>query len=217
MTLEDQPLNPEPSSVPGPDQPLQAPTMGGGQMRPGDSQLPYQPPPHVPPPAAPQGPSYNISDVQGFLDLDDAAEGIKSALVVYDNEEIQNLLEEKLMNMGYRVYLAINVRDAVKQLKFGTFQVVLLQEDYYGANIKSNQLLKAINNLEVRTRHKMFIGLIGPSFTSLDDLLAFSLSLDTVINTKDLDDIERLLISATGHVSKFFATYNEMRAQRGVD
>jgi CheY-like chemotaxis protein len=162
-------------------------------------------------------PGYNVNEVNSLLDLDDAMEGLKTALVIYDNEEIQNMLEDKLTNMGYKVSVALNVRDAAKQLKFGTFQVVLLQENYYGANIRSNQLLKAINTLEVRTRHKMFIGVIGPNFTSLDDLMAFSLSLDTVINTNDLDDIERLLISATGHVAKFFATYNELRAQRGVE
>ncbi|MDR2349322.1 MAG: hypothetical protein LBF41_01685 [Deltaproteobacteria bacterium] len=142
---------------------------------------------------------------------------MKTALVIYDNEEVQETLREKLTNMGYKVSLALNVRDAAKQLKFGTFQVVLLQEDYYGANIRSNQLLKAITNLEVRVRHRMFIALIGPEFTSLDDLVAFSLSLDTVINTKDLDDIERILISATEHVAKFFSTYNELRAQRGIE
>jgi hypothetical protein len=162
-------------------------------------------------------PGYNVSEAQSLMALSDAPEGLKTALVIYDNEETQALLEEKLTSMGYRVSLALNVRDAAKQLKFGAFQVVLLQEDYYGATIRNNQLLKAINNLEVRIRHKMFIGLIGPSFTSLDDLMAFSLSLDTVINTRDLEDIEKLLISALGHVSKFFATYNELRAQRGVE
>jgi hypothetical protein len=158
-----------------------------------------------------------VLEAQSLMALDEMPEGMKSALVVYDKEDIQNFLEEKLTAMGYRVSLALNIRDAVKQLKFGTFQVVLLQEDYYGANLKSNQLLKAVNNLEVRIRHKMYVGLIGPNFTSLDDLKAFSLSLDTVINSQDLDDIERLLISGLGHVSKFFATYNELRAARGIE
>jgi hypothetical protein len=95
--------------------------------------------------------------------------------------------------------------------------VVLIQENYYGATIRNNQLLKAIQNLEVRLRHKMFIGMIGPSFTSLDDLTAFGLSLDTVINVNDIEDIERLLFSAISHVNKFFAAYNELRAERGAD
>jgi hypothetical protein len=181
------------------------------------SPLPSSGPPEHGPGHARSAGGFNISEAQSLLELADSHEGFKSALVAYDDEEIQNLLKDRLETMGYKVSVALNLRDAAKQLKFATFQVVLIQENYYGANIKNNQLLKAIQGLEVRTRHKMFIGMIGPSFTSLDDLTAFSLSLDTVINTRDIEDCERLLISAIGHVNKFFAAYNELRAQRGVD
>jgi CheY-like chemotaxis protein len=161
------------------------------------------------------GPGYNVSEIQSLMNLDSSEGGLKNALIVYDNEEVQAFLEEKIANMGYKVSLALNIRDAAKQLKFGRFQIVLLQEDYFGANVKNNQLLKAINTLELSIRRKMFIGLIGPNFTSLDDLMAFTLSLDTVINIKDIEDIEKLLISGMGHVTKFFSTYNELKAQRG--
>jgi hypothetical protein len=160
---------------------------------------------------------FSVSEAQSIMELSDSHEGLKSALVVYDEEQVQNHLQEKLTNMGFKVSVALNIRDAAKQLKFASFQVVLIQENYYGATLKNNQLLKAIQGMEVHTRHKMFVGMIGPSFTSLDDLLAFSLSLDTVINTRDMDDVERLLISAIEHVNKFFSAYNELRASRGVD
>ncbi|MDR1041607.1 MAG: hypothetical protein LBR80_15890 [Deltaproteobacteria bacterium] len=177
-----------------------------------------QPPAPSPGPGASHGTGgFNLSEAQSIMELADSHEGLKSALVAYDDEGIQNLLQEKLTNMGYKVSVALNLRDAAKQLKFASFQVVLIQENYYGANLKNNQLLKAIQGMEVRTRHKMFIGMIGPSFTSLDDLLAFSLSLDTVINVRDIEDVERLLISAIEHVNKFFAAYNELRAARGVE
>ncbi|MDR1395082.1 MAG: zinc-ribbon domain-containing protein [Deltaproteobacteria bacterium] len=149
--------------------------------------------------------------------FDEMSEGLKAALVAYDSEEIQDMLYQKLSSMGFKPFLALNVRDAVKQLKFGRFQLMLIQEDYYGATLTSNQLLRAVNGLELSIRHEMFIAVIGPSFTSLDDLTAFGLSLDTVINTSDLDDLERILISAMGHVQKFYSTYNEMRLARGLE
>jgi hypothetical protein len=151
------------------------------------------------------------------IELDDISEGLKMALVAYDSEEIQELLYNKLTGMGFKSVMAINVRDAVKQLKFGRFQLMLIQEDYYGATLSSNQLLRAVNGLELSIRHEMFIALIGPSFTSLDDLTAFSLSLDTVINTADLEEVEKILISGMGHVQKFYSVYNEMLIQRGLD
>jgi hypothetical protein len=144
-------------------------------------------------------------------------EGLKSALVAFDSEETQDKLQEKLSAMGFRPTIAVNVRDAVKQLKFGRFQLMIIQEDYYGATLSSNQLLRAVNSLELNVRRDMFIVVIGPSFTTLDDLTAFSLSLDTVINVNDLDDIDRILISAMGHATKFIAAFKEMRHQRGLE
>ncbi|MDR1486534.1 MAG: zinc-ribbon domain-containing protein [Deltaproteobacteria bacterium] len=150
-------------------------------------------------------------------DLDDVPEGMKLALVAFDNEEIADKVTETLTNMGFRVSVAINVRDAVKQLKFGRFQLLVIQEDYYGATLGTNQIIRAVNSMELSIRHNMFVAVVGPSFTSLDDLTSFSLSLDSVINSNDLDDIERILISAMGHVKKFFSAYKELRQARGFE
>ncbi|MDR1607698.1 MAG: hypothetical protein LBT38_04730 [Deltaproteobacteria bacterium] len=204
LTLESPPAVPAPPPPPRPE-PMASQT------------LPPTPAP-TPPPAPPKeafvgGPAPEMAPIQ----LEDIGEGMKMALVAYDSEEIQDLLYTKLSNMGYKPVMAINVRDAVKQLKFGRFRLMLIQEDYYGATLSSNQLIRAVNSLELSIRHEMFIAVIGPSFTSLDDLTAFSLSLDTVISTADIEDIERILISGMGHVQKFYATYNEMLLQRGLD
>ncbi|MDR2339142.1 MAG: hypothetical protein LBF40_03265 [Deltaproteobacteria bacterium] len=202
------PMGEQPFGGPAPQGPPMGPG-GGGHRPPGDTSFRE---------AGPPTPGYSVAEAQRLLELNDlTAEAEKPALIIFDKEEVQDFLNEKLTSMGYRVILALNVRDAAKQLKFGRFKVVLLQEDYYGATLRSNQLLKALTTLELSVRRKMFIGLVGPNFTSLDDLMAFSLSMDTVINSNDLDDIERILISATGHVSKFFATYDELRLARGVD
>ncbi|MDR1658463.1 MAG: hypothetical protein LBT47_13120 [Deltaproteobacteria bacterium] len=148
---------------------------------------------------------------------DELPEGMKAAMIAFDSEETQEMLTEKLTTMGYRVTAALNIRDAVKQLKFGRFQLIVIQENYYGASLNTNQIIRAVNSLELSTRHDMFVVVVGSGFTSLDDLTAFSLSLDTVINNSDLEDIERILISAVGHSKKFFSIYREMMAQRGLN
>ncbi|MDR1111788.1 MAG: zinc-ribbon domain-containing protein [Deltaproteobacteria bacterium] len=155
----------------------------------------------------------------GMQDLappdDELPDGMKSAMIAFDSEEIQEKMIEKLSGLGFRTTTAVNVRDAVKQLKFGRFQLLLIQEDYYGATLSTNQIVRAVNAIELGIRHDMFVAVVGGSFTSLDDLTAFSLSLDTVVNTADLDDIDRILISAMGHVKKFMATYTEILHKKG--
>jgi hypothetical protein len=166
------------------------------------------------PPASPPPPP----EVVNFpTDLDELPDGIKAAMVAFDNEQIVESITEKLGNIGFRVIAAINVRDAVKQLKFGRFQLLVIQEDYYGATLATNQIIRAVNSMELSIRHDMFVAVVGSSFTSLDDLTAFSLSLDTVINNNDIDDIERILISAMEHVKKFFSSYKELRSQKGFE
>ncbi|MDR2368967.1 MAG: zinc-ribbon domain-containing protein [Deltaproteobacteria bacterium] len=195
---------------------------------PADSPFPAPAPPRAaapatPPPAAtqtgqiPLPPPGLPPDLPGTIDEEELPEGMKSAMIAFDSEENQEKLIEKLSVLGYRTTTAINVRDAVKQLKFGRFQLLVIQEDYYGATLSTNQIVRAVNLIEMGIRHDMFVAVVGPSFTSLDDLTAFSLSLDAVINTSDLDDIDRILISAMSHVKKFMATYRELIHQRGLD
>jgi hypothetical protein len=186
---------------PEPRQPASPPPASSTQM----GQVPMPPPGSL------------LQEFGSSMDMEDLPEGLKSAMIAFDTEEIQEKLIEKLATLGYRITTAINVRDAVKQLKFGRFQLLLIQEDYYGATLSTNQIIRAVNSIELGVRHDMFVAVVGPSFTSLDDLTAFSLSLDTVINANDIEDIDRILISAMTHVKKFMSTYRELIHQRGLD
>jgi CheY-like chemotaxis protein len=139
------------------------------------------------------------------------------ALVVYDDENIADMLADKLESIGYSPSVAVNLRDAAKQLKFANFTILLVQEDYYGANLHSNHLLKTVQNIDAHNRRNMLVVLISPNMTTLDDLLAFSLSFDAVINTSELGGVDRLLMSIIARANKFYAIYREILAEHGLD
>ncbi|MDR1921350.1 MAG: hypothetical protein LBS31_06350, partial [Candidatus Adiutrix sp.] len=139
------------------------------------------------------------------------------ALIVYDDEETTNTLIEKLETIGYQSTVAINVRDAAKQIKFTKFEVLLLQEDYYGSNLAGNQLLRAVQALDTHRRRGMLVVLISPTMVTLDDLLAFCLSIDAVVNIEDLHTIDRILLSTVGRAKKFYDAYQEMLASCGLE
>lgn len=186
-----------PPSAPGPDMsaPTPAPTDGGGG---GSNQFNYDDP-----------------SLQSLLmgGIDDRPK----ALVVYDDESIADMLAEKLESIGYSPSVAVNLRDAAKQLKFANFTILLVQEDYYGANLHSNHLLKTVQNIDAHNRRNMLVVLISPTMTTLDDLLAFSLSFDAVINTAELGGIDRLLMSIIARAKKFYSIYREILAEHGLD
>lgn len=139
------------------------------------------------------------------------------ALVVYDNPDIAEKIGQKLEGMGFQVSVPINQRDAVKQLKFSNFNLVLIQEDYFGTSLSGNYLLKSIQNLDGHSRRGMLVVLISPTMTTSDDLLAFSRSVDAVVNSAELGNIERILISTIGRARKFYSIFREVLAAEGLD
>ncbi|MDR2946551.1 MAG: hypothetical protein LBV79_07400 [Candidatus Adiutrix sp.] len=160
------------------------------------------------------GPSYLGAD-ENFSGS--AADGHSKALVVYDDEQIGEALAAKLEALGFEATVAVNLRDAAKHLKFASFDIALVQEDYYGASLVSNHLLKSIQNLDSQTRRAMRVVLISPTMTTLDDLLAFSLSFDAVVNKADLETIDRILMSVMARAKKFYAVYREILTEHGFD
>lgn len=216
------PPEPEPSGSPLPEgyQALGTPPEMGihaplpvGQKPPPPGVGISAPPAHRPPDGT--GFSLDEANIQSLL-LGGIDERPK-ALVVYDDDSISAMLAEKLEDIGYSAAVAVNLRDAAKQLKFANFVILLVQEDYYGANLHSNHLLKTVQSIDAHTRRNMLVVLISPTMTTLDDLLAFGLSFDAVINSADLDGVDRILLSIIARAKKFYAIYREVLAEHGLD
>ena len=210
----------QPPAAPAPPAPP-AP-MEGADMTALPTSTPEPPRPDVTYPPADQQPRPSVEQYPGPDDNlqtlmvssnDDRPKG----LVVYDEEEIADMLAAKLESLGFEPTVAVNLRDAAKQLKFSNFDIVLIQEDYYGASLSSNHLLKSIQNLDNQSRRGMLVALISPTMTTLDDLLAFSMSFDAVVNKADLDTIDRILMSIVARAKKFYAVYREILTEHGFD
>ncbi len=139
------------------------------------------------------------------------------ALVVYDEEATAEKLISTLEGLGYQATVALNLRDAARQLKFLNFRLLLIQADYFGTNLRGNHLLRAVQALDNHSRRGLLVVLISPDLTTLDDLTAFGLSLDAVVNTADLESIDRVLMSIVARAKKFYALYWETLAEHGMD
>ena len=149
--------------------------------------------------------------------LSEAADDRPKAMVVYDDPVVQELLLQKLEGTGYNATAALNPRDAAKQLKFANFSLLILQEDYCGASIRGNLLLRSLQTLDLSSRRGMLVILVSPTMTSLDDLTAFALSIDGIVNVADIDSIDRLLVSVIARANKFYAFYRDILIEHGLD
>jgi CheY-like chemotaxis protein len=149
--------------------------------------------------------------------LSEAVDDRPKAMVVFDDPEVQELIIKRLEEGGYNAAAALNPRDAAKQLKFVNFSLLILQENYCGATLHGNLLLRSLQTIDISNRRGMLVILVSPTMTSLDDLTAFGLPIDGIINIADVESIDRLLVSVTARAKKFYATSPEPAAKLGPD
>lgn len=213
---------PAPEAVPAEGETLLSPAPSEAAPSPVTSEFPVppaaEPSPRPVPDIAYPSPSdsgLDESAVQSFLAV--GVDERPKALVVYDDEETAELLVSKLEYIGYQATVALNLRDAAKQLKFLNFSLLLIQEDYFGSSLNGNHLVRAVQSLDNQSRRGLLVALISPNLTTLDDLTAFGLSLDAVINRADLEHIDRILLSSIARAKKFYAVYREILAEHGLD
>ena len=155
------------------------------------------------------------TDLQSVLS--EAVDDRPKAIVVFDDPEVQEIIIQKLEGAGYNATAALNPRDAAKQLKFATFSLLILQENYCGASLRGNLLLRSLQTIDITSRRGMLVILVSPQMISLDDLTAFGLSIDAIINISDIESIDRLLVSIIARAKKFYAVYREILAEHGLD
>lgn len=177
---------------------------------------------HTPP--APPAPLRVADDTPPPAHVDDetedpneAADDRPKALIVYDDPEVAERLVQKLEEMGHRGHIAMNMRDAARQMKFIKFRIMIIQEDYFGSSLSGNHLLRSIQGVDNHVRRGTLVVLISPSLASLDDLTAFALSVDAIVNTNDIEQINQLLTSSIAQAQKLYSVYEEVLLEEGLN
>ena len=139
------------------------------------------------------------------------------ALVLYDDEDMATFIAGKLDGIGFNSIVAANMRDAAKQLKFLEFNLLVIQENYQGSSLRGNHLLQALRPLAGSSRRGLVLAVISPEMDTMDEMIAFALSLDLIVNVKDINSIDRLVANTIGRNKKFYNIFRESLEELGLD
>ena len=137
-------------------------------------------------------------------------EGKKTALICDDNKSNQDILKNALEELAYKTTTGKNPEDALKKIHLDPYDVIVLHEEFGGFSASDNPVLNRMQPMYMSIRRNIFFALIGQSYSTLDNLMAFSKSADIVINQKDLPHIKSILrraISENDNFYKIFKTY----------
>jgi CheY-like chemotaxis protein len=155
--------------------------------------------------------SYDASDKPfDFVE----AEG-ETALICASDPNVRERISEALKSLTYMTTEAASARDALKKMRFHTYDVVVLDERFDTDNPDQNHVLQYLEGLPMGTRRNMFVALVTERFRSMDNMAAFNKSVNLMIHTKNIDDVATILKRGVSENAAFYRVFKETLVKMG--
>jgi len=137
-----------------------------------------------------------------FFDIND-----KSALVCMDNMEWQNVILGALTDLGFKIHTGVFIEDIINKIQSQTYNVVVIAENFTGANLEDNQILKVFQKMPMSQRRNQMIVLVGDSISSADRMSGFIFSVNLTVFSGDLPQFQTLIKRALIEQEEFYQSY----------
>jgi CheY-like chemotaxis protein len=149
----------------------------------------------------------------GFFDF--VEEEGQTALVCEPNPLMRKTIIDSLVSLGYRITSAESVRDALKRMRYHSYGLVVVNENFDSDNPESNGILLYLERLSMTERRNMFVALISDRFRTMDNMMALNKSANLVINTKNIDDIDKILSRGIKDNEFFYHAFMQALVEAG--
>jgi DNA-directed RNA polymerase subunit RPC12/RpoP len=155
--------------------------------------------------------SYDASDKP----FDFIEEGVKTALLCEPDDSIQKKIKTALYDMDYHITAPRLPKDALKQMRFHVFDIVVLNERFGTQNPDMNPVLNYLNRLNMSIRRNIFVALITDRYRTMDNMAAFNRSVNMIVNIKNIEEIEKILRRGIGDYEAFYRVYKRALLKAG--
>ena len=147
--------------------------------------------------------------------FDFVEEGVKTALLCEPDAALQKKIKTGLHNMDYHITAPQLAKDALKQMRFHVFDMVVLNERFGTQNPDMNSVLKYLDRLNMSTRRNIFVTLITDRYRTMDNMSAFNKSVNLIVNLKNIDEIEKILRRGIADHEAFYRVYKRALIKTG--
>lgn len=185
-----------------------------------DSRAPESPREGPKPEIASQGQAEEIDvspDTPGLI-LSTELEDDEEELLIYDeNDQIALVLDDAhkdlwvdaLEERGFKIQFARSPEYAVHKMKFTRFHLVVLHENYGKVPFHENPVYRLLVEMPMSQRRNIYFVLTGSRFKTLNNMEAFSRSVNAVINEKDMNKLPQILKKSILDNEMFFKVFKE--------
>ncbi|MBW1998646.1 MAG: zinc-ribbon domain-containing protein [Deltaproteobacteria bacterium] len=158
---------------------------------------------------------YGYEEYTEDKDLDFFEGDTKLALVMTEAGEDSEKIKRAVEKLGYRFVSTPGTRDAIGKMRFHHFDLVILSEGFDGHGLKNSPVMNYLNRLSMSVRRRIFLALISDEFKTLDSMMAYAMSANVVINSKDIDRVQAILRKATLDHERFYKVFMDTLVEVG--
>lgn len=155
--------------------------------------------------------TYDASDKP----FDFVEEGVETALLCEPDPAVRAKIITALYNMGYHTTAPQLAKDALKQMRFHVFDMIVLNEWFGTQNPDMNNVLKYLDRLNMSIRRNIFVALVTDRFRTMDNMAAFNQSVNLVINLKNINEIEKILRRGKADYDAFYRVFKQSLIKTG--
>ena len=142
--------------------------------------------------------------------------GAMSALICVDEPERLRGVKTALTELNFHGSLASSVKEALSKLRYNHYDVVMLDEQFCGETAENNTILRYLQPMPMSARRNIFLALISKKDRTLDNLVAFAKSVNTIINVNDVSKVKMIMERAIAEHRRFYKVFVDMLQATGV-
>lgn len=170
-------------------------------------------PPPEPPLILP--PFESEEDQESAATLEVVEEGVSTSLLCISDASRSEKIEQILKQLDYYTSTAGTARIAIDKLHRNRYDLVILDELYGATKQSENLVLYHIQLLPMHVRRQFFLCLLSETLPTLNQMLAFRIGVDMILNVQDLDKAKVILVRAIKDYKSFYRAYTEEMERKG--
>ncbi len=142
-------------------------------------------------------------------------ENAATALICTGPKGADETLNTTLNNLGYFTTSTKVAKKAIASMKYHLFDIIVIFDDFDRNEKGFSRLLDAVSRFDMILRRRTFVMVVSETLRTLDELAAFRLSVNLVVNKNNLNDIEKILVRGINENEKFYAVFNDALVSTG--
>lgn len=165
-------------------------------------------------------PSISFAEDESIYDsgekpFDFVEEEYETALICDTDPKNIEKVKIALDLMEYSVTVSESTRDALKNMRYHTYDLIVLNERFDTTNPDVNGILIYLNRLVMSERRRITLFLLTDRYRTMDPMAAFHRSANIIVNVKDIDKIDTILQKGLNESNVFYKIFKEYLAQAG--